>query len=117
MSEEKAHNLIHAIVSASHAAYCLRNIKHVSPVRSQREQNQFKKIIKSLTDDLVAYEHELQKLDNAQEQSTEDVYNYFYEFLEETNKVRLDNSEEVRRLLIAYRKSPDSINGIVNKIL
>jgi hypothetical protein len=117
MTDKQAHDIMHAIISASHTAYCLRNIKHLSHITRQREQNQLKKLIKGLTDSMLTYEHQMERIDKKADKSLEDVYNFFYEFLDEVSKVQLYQTEDLKKLLLAYQKDPKSINGIVNKIL
>lgn len=117
MTEKQASDVLHAIISASHTAHQLRQVKHVSHVADQREKNLLKKNIKLLIESLLPYEQDMEKLDKAQPEAFEDNYNYFYELLDLLSTIRLYESDEIRNIILAYRKDQKSILGITNKIL
>lgn len=52
-----------------------------------------------------------------QDQSSTDVYNVFYDFIQAICTVEIPDMQNISLMVEAYKKNPKAIEGIVNKIL
>lgn len=91
----------------------LEAIKHTKYFKGRLKQK-----LNNILPDLVECEKEhYDAFYNVLEESTSQVYDVYDTFIKEMAKVPIYDCENLMRIYEAYQKSPNSIEGIVNKIL
>lgn len=105
-----------AILKAESLKKNLEEINYNLPTISGLNKN-LSNFLKNTIDKLKFVNPIYRAFQSTQEEALFNLQGNYEEMIHEVSKVDLTECENITRIIKAYHKSPDSINGIVNKIL
>lgn len=107
--EEK---IVHSIISSTITLHYNEQLKH-TPLYNK----QLKHFGNCFNKELIKIERSYDEVEKHEENSLNDVYNVFYDFINEVKPVHIQELGELTAIIQAYRKDSKSILGITKKIL
>lgn len=105
-----------AILKAETLKKSLEEVNYNIPTISGLNKN-LSNFLKNTIDKLKFANPIYKAFQQTQEEALFNVQGSYEEMIYEISKVDLNDCENIARIIKAYNKSPESINGIVNKIL
>lgn len=105
-----------AVLKAEALKKNLEELNYNIPTISGLNKN-LKNFLKNIIEKLKVVNPIYKALEVTQEEELFNIQGHYEDMINEISKVELNDCESVARIIKAYHKSPDSINGIVNKIL
>lgn len=110
--EKQADLLIHAVISGQKHLHDLEQLKH-----TRFYHHEAKNKINLSTKILIQREALFEGLINSLEDTATEVHDVFFDFMQEVKPTTISEAGELKAIIQAYRKNPDSILGITKKIL